>query len=153
MHKWWLYDIKSQRARFSGSVNLSPPTIHKDDEQRGNSRLRSLPRDCSRSRRNGLLYAGWRNKERKTFGGNARDPPRASQSRISRNSRLSTVKEIKTRRKRPRDVLEINGIKTEKSGSSLERTKKKTGEGGQVCPAWASYNYVFIHRPLVRHQL
>lgn len=55
-----------------------------------------------------------------------------------RNSGLSTVKEIKTRRKRPRDVLEINGIKTEESGSSLERTERQTREGGQVSPAWAS---------------
>lgn len=55
-----------------------------------------------------------------------------------RNSGLSMVKEIKTRRKRPRDVLEINGIKTEKSGSSLERRKRKSREGGQASPAWAS---------------
>lgn len=48
------------------------------------------------------------------------------------NNGLSTVKEIKTRRKRPRDVLEINGIKTKKSGSSLERIKKKIEEGGQI---------------------
>lgn len=69
------------------------------------------------------------------------------------NNGLSTVKEIKTRWKRPRDVLEINGIKTEKRVLLLSKGKKKIEEGGQVSPAWASYSDVFTRRSPVRHQL